>query len=627
MIICKEQKIDVANLSLGGHAYSANAEKAMKEAVAAGVNVFVAMGNYNAEAKFFPACYEGAIAVASTNPAGKRSYFSNFGSWVDIAAPGTDIMSCYNPTVDNSDGDVDASGNYGLMSGTSMACPVAAGVAALYLSKNGKKTAAETLKAMQNSATKTSSKKIGKIVNAGKLIGSGSGKAKATQSEDYMSFTIDIEGVEGDAYAVYTTDGSDPAFLGGELVNGQVYTESVELVPAEGASTITVKTRVVADGSISETETYTFNVAGVETEDNVAAKKAAGVVVTDASGRLDAKNKAQIFTANLSTTDVVDNELTLTAASSVTWSSSNASVLSVSATEGTTTTVKALKKGSAKITAQAADGSKTVITIKAVVPVSGLDISVDGFYGGQLALGKSKKLDVVVGDEYGKPAVKKLKWDYTVGNATVDSALKAAKAVKISSKGKVSINKKKWEKAIGTQFTIGKQVVLYVNATTTDGSNISDQVALIVHNAPTVMSLVDKSTGKAGLKSITLIKGYPKEAWFNDGDNDYLAAEVAYVAVDAINANDVDVEVSSSNPDVIGVRSLGVERDSAGKVKVYTLTIRQGFSVTKKDVCLYQIALIAGNTEPVKKSVSSKITVKLLDGSNKKISFKANLPK
>ncbi len=72
-----------------------------------------------------PANYEAVIAVGSIAPDGTRSSFSNFGDWVDICAPGSDVYS----TV--------VGGGYRHMSGTSMACPVVSGVAALVLSQRG----------------------------------------------------------------------------------------------------------------------------------------------------------------------------------------------------------------------------------------------------------------------------------------------------------------------------------------------------------------------------------------------------------------------------------------------------------------------------------------------------------
>ena len=87
--------------------------------------VFFAAGNSASNGRWYPAYYEGAFAVASTGRRNNGAFydalssFSNYGSWVDGAAPGSDILStCFN-------------GGYCYKSGTSMACPLMAGAAAL----------------------------------------------------------------------------------------------------------------------------------------------------------------------------------------------------------------------------------------------------------------------------------------------------------------------------------------------------------------------------------------------------------------------------------------------------------------------------------------------------------------
>lgn len=89
--------------------------------LAGGLSIFAA-GNDNSSADWYPGYYSGTVAVASSDNQDKKSSFSNYGSWVDLTAPGTDIAST-------------ASGSsYVWMSGTSMACPHVSGIAALVLS-------------------------------------------------------------------------------------------------------------------------------------------------------------------------------------------------------------------------------------------------------------------------------------------------------------------------------------------------------------------------------------------------------------------------------------------------------------------------------------------------------------
>lgn len=125
-VAANHRKPAVANMSLGG-GYSRALETAIANAVKKGVAFAVAAGNDNADAcKGSPAHSPAAIRVGSTTNFDERSNFSNFGTCVDLFAPGSYIQSTWN--------DSDRGSN--TISGTSMASPHVAGVAALYLEKN-----------------------------------------------------------------------------------------------------------------------------------------------------------------------------------------------------------------------------------------------------------------------------------------------------------------------------------------------------------------------------------------------------------------------------------------------------------------------------------------------------------
>lgn len=141
----------VANMSLGGGASSA-LDTAVNNSINSGVTYAIAAGNSNANAcNYSPARVAAALTVGATTSTDARASYSNYGTCLDLFAPGSSITSAWytSNTATNT------------INGTSMATPHVAGVAALYLDANPGATPSQVASAIINNAV------TGKVTNPG----------------------------------------------------------------------------------------------------------------------------------------------------------------------------------------------------------------------------------------------------------------------------------------------------------------------------------------------------------------------------------------------------------------------------------------------------------------------------
>ncbi len=294
----------VANMSLGGGA-SSTLDAAVANAVAAGVTFVVAAGNSNANAcNYSPARAAAALTVGSTTSTDARSSFSNFGTCLDLFAPGSSITSAWHTTNTATN----------TISGTSMASPHVAGVAALYLQGNASASPATVANAITGNAT------TGKVTIPGTgspnrllysgFIGGGGGNQSPTAAFTWSctNLTCSFNGSGSN-----DPDGSISTYAWnfGDGTSGSGVTTSRTYASA-GTRTVTL---VVTDnggatGSTSQSVTATAPPSGgfslAVTMTKVRGTNHANLSWSGASGNVDVKRDGAIIASNQSGTTYQD---------------------------------------------------------------------------------------------------------------------------------------------------------------------------------------------------------------------------------------------------------------------------------------------------------------------------------
>ncbi len=131
----------VINLSLGNYAEAQFLHDAIQYAYDRDVVLVAATGNDHTESPGYPAAYDEVLAVGATDVNGQLAQFSNYGAYVDVSAPGVSIASTY------------PGNQYAALSGTSMASPHAAALAAMIRSVNPSLSNAEVMDLMRSTCT------------------------------------------------------------------------------------------------------------------------------------------------------------------------------------------------------------------------------------------------------------------------------------------------------------------------------------------------------------------------------------------------------------------------------------------------------------------------------------------
>lgn len=283
----------VANMSLGGGLNQA-VNDAVTNAIAAGVVFAVAAGNSSANAcAYSPASTPSAFTVAASDSTDTRASFSNYGTCVDLFAPGVTITSA----------GIGSPTSTAIMSGTSMASPHVAGVAALYLGGHPNATPDEVMSALAGEATPnlitnpgTGSPNL--LVYMGDLPGDNLSQGRLIVTEVARCDTSvpvelvdqDLAGIGAAEVAVETSGGDsetvelveDPSSLGSfyadvGLVSGKVVANDGTVQVGDGVSVDF--TYADADDGSGSPATVTASVSA-----DCAGPEISNVAVTSASG-------------------------------------------------------------------------------------------------------------------------------------------------------------------------------------------------------------------------------------------------------------------------------------------------------------------------------------------------------
>jgi thermitase len=257
----------ILSLSLGAGSGAQQLQDAVNYAWNRGCLVVAAAGNGGSSSPQYPAYYTNSIAVAATDSSDRLASFSQYGSWVDIAAPGVGILS----TIPNS--------RYAFYDGTSMACPHVAGAAAVLWSHNPSLTNAQLRAALETNVDpyqplsgRTLAPNAGRV-NVYRALQAVSG---SPTQPSLSSLSLNPTSVVGGNSSTGTVTLTAPAPSGGFVVNLSSSNTSVATVPSSvtvpaGATSanFTVATNPVssvrsvtitaAAGGITRTATLTVN--------------------------------------------------------------------------------------------------------------------------------------------------------------------------------------------------------------------------------------------------------------------------------------------------------------------------------------------------------------------------------
>ncbi|NHN41409.1 S8 family serine peptidase [Halorubellus sp. JP-L1] len=255
-----DEGADIINLSLGGGGYRETMKNAVSHAVNNGALPICAAGNNGESSVSYPAAYSECVAVSAVDSNEDLADFSQYGDKCDVAAPGVDVLSTW--TEDQSQ----FGGKYNKISGTSMACPAASGVAALGLAADPDLSPTQLRARLKNTAVDIGlddDEQGAGRVDALNIVEAGDDDDDDDDDDDNTAPTVSINAssttvdvgtaVEFDGSGSSDPDGSVASY-DWDFDNGETATGASATVTFENAGTYDVQLTVTDDDGASSTD-------------------------------------------------------------------------------------------------------------------------------------------------------------------------------------------------------------------------------------------------------------------------------------------------------------------------------------------------------------------------------------
>ncbi|WP_256686338.1 S8 family serine peptidase [Halococcus qingdaonensis] len=260
---------DIINLSLSGSGNSATLQKAVTYAHEKGVLLVAAAGNDYRGPVSYPAAYDECIAVSALDPDGSLASYSNTGSQVELAAPGTNLLSTW---TDN---------DYATLSGTSMATPVVAGISALVLSQRDYSTGQLRTYLKDNAVDSglASNEQGAGRADVGGLSHSSENIISIDGSGRHTDYSITVSGdlakstanggtigssseISGSTATGYVWGGTDSYAFSGEIINLDIGTGADVFINGERTDPNQYAGNILSIEGQDSRADYTFSISG-----------------------------------------------------------------------------------------------------------------------------------------------------------------------------------------------------------------------------------------------------------------------------------------------------------------------------------------------------------------------------